>query len=143
MNQRAQELQLEPLRKCDLLGGDEGPSDLELDLCVREERDAAWVAGEDASVEERGDGSVGGTDLGAVEWLSPDVEEVAERVRALDRRFGMDDSVGRVGVEPHEASGARDERAARGSFDLVWRCGGRSRRPLVRGAAGGEGAGGG
>ena len=54
-----------------------------------EERDPAWVAAEDASVEERGDASLRRPDVVAVEALPPDVEEVAERVRALDREVWM------------------------------------------------------
>src|SRR6478672_10726350 len=109
-------------RECNVLGGEERFADLELDLCVGEERDLARVAGEDASVEERSYVSVERSDTLAAERLSPDVEEVTEGVHPLNRRFGVDDPVGRVGVQPHEARGAGDERARRGLFGPVGRC---------------------
>ena len=68
-----------------------------------EEWDPARVPGEDAAVEERGDRASGRSYAIAAQRLSPDVEEITERVRPMDRRFGVDDPVGRVRVQPHEA----------------------------------------
>jgi hypothetical protein len=56
-----------------------------LDLRVRKKRYAARVANVMAAVEERGHVTGRGTDSLTAEWFVPDVEEVAERVRALDR----------------------------------------------------------
>jgi hypothetical protein len=80
-----------------------------LNLGVREEWDLARIAGEDSSVEERRDASVRGTDVVAIEALPPDVEELAEPVGALYRRFGVDDPVGCVCVQPREARAGRHE----------------------------------
>jgi hypothetical protein len=80
----ARQCRPQALGKRDLLGGDEWPADLELNLSVREEWNPARVAGEGASVEERRDRPVRGTDLVAIERLPPDVEELTERVGAVD-----------------------------------------------------------
>jgi hypothetical protein len=58
---------------------------------------------EDATIEERRDWTLRWADVLAVERLAPDVEELAKRVGAVDRRLGVDDSVGGVRVQPHEA----------------------------------------
>src|SRR5689334_3215523 len=86
-----------------------------------EQWDPPRVAGEHASVDERGDRSTYGADLVAVERLAPDVEELAERVGACDRGLGVDDAVRRVGVQPHEAGPAAHERARRGLLHLTGR----------------------
>jgi len=78
-------LVLQTLGKRDLFWLEEWPADLELNLSVREERNLAWVAGEGASVEEGRDGPTRGTDMLTIERLPPDVEELAERVSAVDR----------------------------------------------------------
>ena len=109
-------------READPLSCDQRPSHVELDLGVREQRDRARVPGEDASVEEGRDRAARRSDAIATERLPPDVEEVAEGVDALYRGLGMDDPVGGVRVQPHEARRARDEHADRGFVDLERWC---------------------
>src|SRR5256714_2866393 len=111
----------QPVRKRDLLRRHERTADLELDLRVRKEWNLAWVAGEDASVEERGNTPVDGTDFLTIEGLAPDVEELAERVGPVDRRLGVDDSVGGMRVQPHEARGSGDKRTARSRLHSIGR----------------------
>src|ERR1700745_264631 len=91
------------LGELDVLRRDEWSPDVELDLGVRKQGDLTRVSGEHSSVEECGDVAASGPDPLTVEWLSPDVEEVAERVRPLDGGFGVDDPVGRMRMQPHEA----------------------------------------
>ncbi len=45
------------------------------------------------------------------ERQAPFVEEVAQRVGALDRGLDVDDAIGRVSVQPVEAGAGGDERA--------------------------------
>src|SRR5437764_8672713 len=100
------------MREPDLVRCEERPADLEFDLALREEWDSAGVAGEDASVEERGNRSVRRAHAAACEWLAPDVEEFTERVRALGRRLDVDDSVGSMRVQPRERRRETDHRAS-------------------------------
>ena len=62
-----------------------------------------------------------GTDFLTIEGLAPDVEELAERVGPVDRRLGVDDSVGGMRVQPHEARGSGDKRTARSRLHLKGR----------------------
>src|SRR5260221_10126946 len=89
--------------------GDQRLADLELDLGVRGERDAAGVALVHLAVVDRGDVSLGRPDGGGPEPLAPFVEEVAQGVGALNRRLDVDDAVGGVGVQPVEAGPGGDE----------------------------------
>jgi hypothetical protein len=73
-------------------------ADRELDDVVGVQRDTAGVAGEANAVDQGGDSAVGGANLVAVEWLAPDVEELAQGVRTLDRGFDVDHAGPVVGV---------------------------------------------
>jgi hypothetical protein len=61
------------------------------------------------------------TDVFPVEGLSPDVEELPERVGAVDRRLGVDDPVGGVRVQPGEARASGYKSPLRGRRHLVGR----------------------
>src|SRR5207253_7263662 len=74
-------------------------------------RDRAWVAREGVAVEVGGDGAGRRAHAARAERLAPDVEVVAERVGALDRRLDVDDPVARVAVQPVEARSRGDEGA--------------------------------
>src|SRR5437764_7375097 len=112
---------LQAARERDSFGCDQRVAHLEFDLTMCEERDLARAAGEDASVEECGHRSTRGSDPMTAQWLVPDVEELAERVGALDRRFDVDDSVGGVRVQPHEAGRSGDKSTGRCQLDFVGR----------------------
>src|SRR4051794_12072952 len=118
----------------DPLGRDQWLADVELDLCVREKRDPAGIAGEEAPIEEGCNAPVRRPDVVAVEALPPDVEEVAERVRALDRRLGVDDPGGGGREQPDEPGGPAHKRALRRGAHLVRPGDTDARRHLARGA---------
>jgi hypothetical protein len=54
-------------------------------------RDRSRIAGDQAPVDVCGDRSAGAGGAGARKGLAPDVEELAERERALERRLDVDD----------------------------------------------------
>jgi hypothetical protein len=112
---------LETAWKRDLLRRNEWTSDFKLDLAVREKRDVARLACEEVSVEDCDHRSKRRADSAAREWLTPDVEEVAECVRASYRGFDVDDPVGRVRMQPHEARRRRDEATGRRQRHLIRR----------------------
>jgi hypothetical protein len=89
---------LEARGKLDRLWCYQGPADVELDLGVRKKWYVAWVAEVVAAVEERGHVTGRGADVLATERFASDIEEIAERGGALDRRFDVDDPVRRVRV---------------------------------------------
>ena len=90
----------------------------ELDLAVGVERDVADRTGVGLPIEGDGHRPGGRPDLGGAELLAPDVEELAERVDLLVGGLDVDHAVGRVGVEPVEASAPFDERPLGGLSDL-------------------------
>src|SRR6266516_7110546 len=84
------------------------------------------------AVVDRRDRTGGRAHLSRAERLPPFVEEVAQRVGALNGRLDGDDAVRGVGVQPVEATAAGDEGALRGVLglgagdpdpgrDLAWR----------------------
>src|ERR1700687_1153185 len=77
---------------------------------MRRKRDLARVPPIALTVVDGRDGAGGRPDLGRAQGLSPHVEEVAEGIDALDRRLDVDDSIGRVGVQPVEAAPGAHER---------------------------------
>jgi hypothetical protein len=95
------------------------PPDVELDDAVRAERDRARIAPESAPVDERGDTLARAGDLASSERLVPEVEELPERVRPLDRRLDVDDPVACVRVQPVEARAANDERSLPRLLELL------------------------
>lgn len=68
-----------------------------------EQRNLPGIAREAAAVDEGDDPALCVPDPAAAERCVPDVEELAERVDAFDRRLRVDDAVRRVRVQPHEA----------------------------------------
>src|SRR5207248_3287712 len=77
------------------------------------ERDVAWVAPVHLAVVERRDVALGRPGLVRAERLAPFVEEVPQRVGAVDRRLDVHDAVGGVAVQPVKALPAADEFALR------------------------------
>jgi imidazole glycerol-phosphate synthase subunit HisF len=107
-------VRLQAARERDLLRLHERRADLKLDLRVRGQRDVTRVAQEDLPVVDGHHVPARRADLVRAERLAPDIEEVAQRVGALDRRLDVDDAVGGVRVQPVEARAGLDERAVRG-----------------------------
>jgi imidazole glycerol-phosphate synthase subunit HisF len=107
-------VRLQAARERDLLGLDKRRADLELNLGVRVQRDVTRVALVHLPVVDGHHVPLGRADLVRAERLAPDVEEVAQRVGALDRRLDVDDAVSGVRVQPVEARAGLDERALRG-----------------------------
>ena len=70
------------------------------------------------AVVDRRDRTGGRAHLSRAERLPPFVEEVAQRVGALNGRLDGDDAVRGVGVQPVEAAAAGDEGALRGVLGL-------------------------
>jgi len=70
------------------------------------------------AVEEGGHLAPGGADPRRTQRFVPDVEEIAERVGADNRRLDVDDPVGCVRVQPEKRRTADRERSSRGRCDL-------------------------
>jgi imidazole glycerol-phosphate synthase subunit HisF len=107
-------IRLQAVRERDLLGLDERRADLELNLRVRVQRDVTRVALVHLPVVDGHHVPLGRADLVRAERLAPDIEKVAQRVGAVDRRLDVDDAVSGVCVQPVEARAGLDERALRG-----------------------------
>jgi len=77
------------------------------DVRVRRQLDLGGIAGErlavDPDLERRALGRLCRRRFTLREWLAPDLEEITERERAVGRRLDVDDSVGRVRVQPIDA----------------------------------------
>jgi hypothetical protein len=110
------------------LGPYEWPADVELDLRVSKERDVSRVPLIGAAVDEGHDRPVHAGDLARRQRLPPNIEEIAEGVYPLRRRFDMHDSIRRVRMKPAEAGSVagngplrRSQHVHRGSdADAVW-----------------------
>jgi cyclase len=107
-------VRLQAVRERDVLRLDERRANLKLDLGVGVQRDVARVPLEHLPVVDGYHVPAGRADLVRTEWLAPDIEEVTQRVGALDRGLDVDDAVGGVRVQPVEARAGLDERALRG-----------------------------
>ena len=106
-------VRLQAVRERDVLRLDERRADLKLDLGVGVQRDVARVALVHLPVVDGYHVPAGRADLVRAERLAPYVEEVAQRVGALDRGLDVDDAVGGVRVQPVEAGAGLDERSLR------------------------------
>jgi hypothetical protein len=87
---------------------------LELDLGMGGQRDVSRAALVGATVVDGRHRPGRRPDLSPAEPLSPDVKEIAQRERPLDRRLDMDDPVSRMRVQPVEAvpsAGVRPNRS--------------------------------
>src|ERR1700730_7352364 len=80
----------------DRLRGDQRGADVELEVLVGAERHVARVSLEELAGVHHGDLALGRAYLARAEGLPPFVEELAERVGALNRRLDVNDAVGRV-----------------------------------------------